>query len=58
MPSLIPDDPVVRCMEVNGIPPWQMPRKSCSFGSGFGDGYDDEWEEDDDVYYGSETAEF
>lgn len=58
MPYLIPDDPVVRCIERNGVPPWQMPRKSYSFGSGFGDGYDDEWEEDDDVYYGSETAEF
>jgi len=54
------DDPIIRCMEANGIPPWELPRKSYSFGSGFGDGYEDDdfWEGDDDVFYGNETESF
>jgi hypothetical protein len=59
----IPDDPVIRCMEATGLPPWQISPRYKSYGSGFGCGHD-EWEEEDDfegdgdVYYGNETDSF
>lgn len=50
---LIPDDPIVSCIERTGYPPWNQ---------GYDPGYDDDdfWEEGDDgdVYYGSETSGF
>lgn len=56
-PYCIPDDPIIRCMERTGEPPWQVypykqPKQYC-----FGEYA--EWEEDDgDVFYGNETEEF
>lgn len=58
MPYCIPDDPIIRSMERTGRPPWE--NTSRRIWNAFG-GYaceDDEWEEDDDAYYGSETDEF
>lgn len=36
----IPDDPIIRCMERTGWPPWMQ-------NGGYDD--DEEWEDDDDV---------
>lgn len=45
----IPDDPIVRCMERTGYPPWMQ--------TGWED--DEEWEGDDaDVYFGNETDSY
>lgn len=46
----IPDDPIIRCMEKTGYPPWMQEP----------DPYDDEWEEFEggDVFYGNETSYF
>lgn len=44
---LIPDDPIVRCMERTGYPPWIEDDE---------DG--DEWWDDGDVYYGNSSEEF
>ena len=53
---LIPDDPIISCIERTGYPPW--------FGN-YDPGYDDDedkdfWEEGDDgdVYYGNQTSDF
>ena len=47
--ELIKDDPIVSFIMQNGFPPWQMPL----------DWEDDEWDEEDgDVFFGNETAEF
>lgn len=60
---LIPDDPIIRSMEATGLPPWQISTRSRSYGSGFGDDYE-EWEEEDDfegdgeVFYGNDTESF
>jgi hypothetical protein len=46
----IPDDPIVRCIERSGYPPWMQDG-----------GYDpDDWEEvsDGDVFYGNSTPDF
>lgn len=48
--ELIRDDPIVRSMELTGYPPWMQKLPP--------DYEDDEWEEDADVYYGSETSSF
>lgn len=42
------DDPIVRCMEETGYPPWMR--------LDWED--DEEWEEDDDVFYGNQTDDF
>ena len=48
--ELIPDDPIIAHIMRTGFPPWIKDPP---------DGYeDDEWEEDADVYYGSETSSF
>ena len=44
---LIPDDPIVRCMERTGYPAWIEDDE---------DG--DEWWDDGDVYYGNSSEEF
>lgn len=44
---LIPDDPIVRCMERTGYPPWIEDDE---------DG--EEWWDDGDVYYGNSSEEF
>lgn len=60
----IPDDPIIRCMEATGLPPWQIAPRYRSYASGFGDGDGDEWEEegdfedDSDVFYGNQTESF
>ena len=48
----IPDDPIVRCMERTGYPPWFFP-------------YEDDEDDDDDffdygegTYYGNDTVDF
>ena len=48
--KLIPDDPVIRCIERTGYPP-------CMQDGGY---EDDDWEEeiDGDVFYGNSTPEF
>lgn len=48
--KLIPDDPIIRCIERTGYPPWMQD-------SGY---EDDDWEEesDGDVFYGNSTPEF
>ena len=48
---MIPDDPIVECMERTGYPPWMQELDEWD---------EDDWEdgEDGDVYYGSETASF
>ena len=53
---LIPDDPIISCIERTGYPPWNK---------GYDPGYDDDddedfWTEGDDgdVYYGNETSSF
>lgn len=49
--ELIPDDPVLRCIEQTGYPPWMQNQPI--------DYEDDDWEDGDgDVYYGSETSNF
>lgn len=56
---LIPDDPIVRCMEQTGRPPWEV--RATRIWSPFSEcqEYDDEWEDEtDDVFYGSETEDF
>ena len=59
MPYLIADDPIVRSMERTGLPPWE--NRSRRVWNAFG-GYpaedDEEWEDEDDAYYGNETAAF
>lgn len=47
----IPDDPIIRCMERTGYPPWWKD--------------DDEWWEDDeffdnedDIFYGNDTIDY
>ena len=59
MPYLIPDDPIVRSMERTGRPPWENTgvRVWNAFG-GYLTDEDDEWEDDDDVYFGNETDSF
>ena len=48
---LIPDDPVISCIERTGYPPWFFYKSD--------DEEDDEWEDEaDDVYYGNETSAF
>ncbi len=50
---LIPDDPIVSCMERTGYPPW-IP--SFDF-----DEYDDDeefFDDDDEIFYGNDTIEF
>ena len=42
----IADDPIIRCIERTGYPPW------------YGRDDDEEWEDSEDVYYGSETGDF
>ena len=43
----IADDPIIRCIERTGYPPWWD--YEC----------DDDWEDcNGDVYYGNETADF
>ena len=46
----IPDDYVLLCIERTGYPPWMQNQPP--------DYEDDDWEDDADVYYGSETADF
>lgn len=53
---LIPDDPIISCIERTGYPPWNK---------GYDPGYDDDededfWAEGDDgdVYYGNQTSDF
>lgn len=48
--KLIPDDPIIRCIEKTGYPPWMQDD----------DWEEDEWEEgsDGDVFYGNSTPEF
>ena len=48
--ELIPDDPVLRCMERTGYPPWMQ--------NGLPDYEDDKWEDDVDVFYGNQTSDF
>lgn len=52
-PYCIPDDPIVRCMEKYGVPPWQVYKDY---------GYcedEEEWEEEEaDVFYGNESEGF
>lgn len=48
MPYLIPDDPIIRCIERTGYPPWYF----------WGDDDDGEEDEADDVYYGNESSTF
>ncbi len=48
MPYLIPDDPIIRCIERTGYPPWYF----------LGDDDDEEEDEADDVYYGNESSTF
>ena len=44
------DDPIVRCMERTGLPPWLLNQP-------YED--DEEWEDGDaDLYYGNETEDF
>ena len=47
--ELLRDDPIVECIMRTGFPPWQMPPD-------YED--DEEWEDEDDAYYGNETAAF
>ncbi len=66
-PYLIPDDPIVRCMEQTGRPPWEV--HAIKVWSPFRDdaeiydGWDEDedfWQEGDDgsVYFGNETKDF
>lgn len=50
MPYLIPDDPIIRCIERTGYPPWYF----------YGDDEDEEEgdETDGDAYYGNESSSF
>lgn len=51
MPYLIPDDPIIRCIERTGYPPWYF----------YGDDDDEEeeeYEDDGDAYYGNESPSF
>ena len=47
---LIPDDPIVRCVERTGYPPWvkEYPDLDDEF----------EIEDGDEIYYGNDTIEF
>ena len=45
---LIPDDPIIRCIERTGYPPWYFYR----------DDDEEEEEDEEDVYYGNETSSF
>ena len=51
----IPDDPIIRCIERTGHPPWHF-----RYGRLLEDCRDDDepFEEDCDVYYGNETESF
>lgn len=55
IPYILPqDDPVVRCMERTGLPPWLLNQP-------YEDDEEwDDWEDydDGDVFYGNSTAEF
>lgn len=46
----IPDDPIIRCVERTGYPPWNRQDTE----------QDDFWEEGDDgdVFYGNQTEDF
>ena len=46
----IPDDPIIRCIERTGYPPWF--RDEIEYDD------DDYYEEEDDTYYGNETDYF
>lgn len=50
----IPDDPIIRCIERTGYPPW-FPDPAPDRGED-----DEDWEEVDygDVYFGNETSSF
>lgn len=54
----IPDDPIVRCIEDTGYPPWFYRTKG--EWHDIPDYFEDEFdgEEDSDVYYGNSTDEF
>ena len=48
----IPDDPVIRCIERTGYPPWYGREDDDEL-------FDfDEMEDCDDVFYGNESADF
>ena len=50
MPYSIPDDPIIRCIERTGYPPWYF------YGD---DDNEEEGDEDDgDAYYGNESPSF
>lgn len=48
--ELIPDDPIVRSLLETGYPPWFRNRPE--------DYEDEEWEDEEDVYFGNETVDF
>lgn len=54
----IPDDPIIRCIEETGYPPWFYRTKD--EWHDIPDYFEDEFdgEEDSDVYYGNSTDEF
>lgn len=53
----VPDDPIVRCIERTGYPPWWY--RTSDRERDIPDYFDDEFEDGDgDVYYGNSTDEF
>ena len=51
--NAIPDDPVVRCMERTGYPPWVRP-----YYPGCPDSYEDEDEQYEDMAYWHDAEEY